>query len=76
MSILSLVMNMKNILKNERKNIVLSLAVGTVLALIFTVGFSIKLYADSTQASIASKVIRLHVIANSDSDYDAMAYFL
>ncbi len=59
-----------NILKKEKKNIIISILTAMLISSVFTTAFAVKLYADSVQSSIAQKVVRLHIVANSDSDTD------
>lgn len=59
----------KYILKMERKNIAWS----CVMALIFLLCcamYATKSYSEHIQSGIAQKVIRFHVLANSDTEYD------
>lgn len=56
---------MKKILcENNLRQIIAALCIGTIAACAFSV------YADKTEKDISSNVIRLHVIANSDGQYD------
>ena len=57
-------------LKNEKKIIIVSIIFAVVISLVFTVGFSLKVYADNMQKGIADKVVRLHILADSDSQRD------
>lgn len=66
---------MKKILKNikdwiitDKKAIMVSITVG-LIATISTTAYT-KIYAESVQANIAGKVIRFHVLANSNTEVD------
>lgn len=59
--------NFLNWFKNERKFIFIS----TVLAVIFTAIVTYTaVYSESVQSGIAKEVLRFHVLANSDEQYD------
>ena len=55
-------------IKNEKKLILFSLLSG--FAITICVALSTKIYSDRVQRNIAKEVIRFHVLANSDLDYD------
>ena len=57
-----------NILKKEKNILLLSIFIGTFITLVFTL--ATKSYSYNIQQGIADEVIRLHVLANSDEDYD------
>ena len=57
-----------NILKKEKNILLLSIFIGTFITLVFTL--PTKSYSYNIQQGIADEVIRLHVLANSDEDYD------
>ena len=57
-----------NILKKEKNILLLSIFIGTFITLVFTL--VTKSYSYNIQKGIADEVIRLHVLANSDEDYD------
>ena len=57
-----------NILKKEKNILLLSIFIGTFITLVFTL--ATKSYSYNIQKGIADEVIRLHVLANSDEDYD------
>jgi len=51
----------------NKKNIVISISVAAVITILLTVMFSVKVYADKVQKNIADKVLRLHIVAESNS---------
>ncbi len=55
-----------NILKKDKKIIIISLLCG----LLITVLVSVSAYAKKVSSDISSSVIRFHVLANSDEDFD------
>lgn len=57
-----------NILKKEKNILLLSIFIGTFITLLFML--ATKSYSYNIQKGIADEVIRLHVLANSDEDYD------
>ncbi|MFR4987024.1 MAG: stage II sporulation protein R [Lachnospirales bacterium] len=57
-----------NILKKEKNILLLSIFIGTFITLVFML--ATKSYSYNIQKGIADEVIRLHVLANSDEDYD------
>lgn len=57
-----------NILKKEKNILLLSIFIGTFITIIFML--ATKSYSYNIQKGIANEVIRLHVLANSDEDYD------
>lgn len=57
-----------NILKKEKNIILLSIFIGTFFTIIFMI--TTNVYSNNIQQGIADKVIRLHVLANSDEPYD------
>ncbi len=57
-----------HILEKEKNIISISIFVGIIISLIFL--FTTKSYSDSIQKGISEEIIRLHVLANSDSTYD------
>lgn len=57
-------------LKKEKNIIFASIIFAAIISIIFSVGFSLKLYADSIQSGIADKVVRLHILADNDSPRD------
>ena len=57
-----------NILKREKNILLLSIFIGTFITLVFML--ATKSYSYNIQKGIADEVIRLHVLANSDEDYD------
>ncbi|WP_317367839.1 stage II sporulation protein R [uncultured Tyzzerella sp.] len=57
-----------NILKREKNILLLSIFIGTFITMVFML-FT-KSYSYNIQKGIADEVIRLHVLANSDEDYD------
>ena len=57
-------------LKNEKWIVVVSIIFAAVISIVFTVGISLKVYADNVQNGIADKVVRLHILADSDSQRD------
>ena len=62
--------DLKMFLKKEKKNLIISLTAAVIVSLAFTVIVSLKTYADNVQSGIAEKIVRLHIVANSNSDYD------
>lgn len=46
------------------------MASAVIVSLVFTVIVSLKTYADNIQSGIAEKIVRLHIVANSNSDFD------
>lgn len=62
--------SLKMFLKKEKKNLIISLAAAVIVSLAFTVIVSLKTYADNIQSGIAEKIVRLHIVANSNSDFD------
>ena len=62
--------SLKMFLKKEKKNLIISLAAAVIVSLAFTVIVSLKTYADDIQSGIAEKIVRLHIVANSNSDFD------
>ena len=61
---------LKMFLKKEKKNLIIALASAVIVSLAFTVIVSLKTYADNIQSGIAEKIVRLHIVANSNSDFD------
>lgn len=59
----------KYILKVEKNNILYA-CILTVLFALFCVAVATKTYSDNIQSGIAQKVIRFHVLANSNSESD------
>ena len=59
----------KKIWIRERKYIAVSLLLGFVIALSFAIISSYR-YSEKIQSDIAKKVVRFHVLANSNSPYD------
>ena len=57
-----------NILKREKNILLLSIFIGAFITLVFML--ATKSYSYNIQKGIADEVIRLHVLANSDEDYD------
>lgn len=57
-----------NILKKEKNILLLSIFIGAFITLVFML--ATKSYSYNIQKGIADEVIRLHVLANSDEDYD------
>lgn len=57
-----------NILKREKNILLLSIFIGAFITLLFML--ATKSYSYNIQKGIADEVIRLHVLANSDEDYD------
>lgn len=57
-----------NILKKEKNILLLSIFIGIFITLVFML--ATKSYSYNIQKGIADEVIRLHVLANSDEDYD------
>lgn len=57
---------LKYIIKTERKNIIWAVLLATLFTM-FCMVAGTKAYSDKMQQAIASKVIRFHVLANSDS---------
>lgn len=57
-----------NILKREKNILLLSIFIGTFITLLFML--ATKSYSYNIQKGIADEVIRLHVLANSDEEYD------
>ena len=57
-----------NTLKKEKNILLLSIFIGTFITIIFML--TTKTYSYNLQKGIADEVIRLHVLANSDEDYD------
>lgn len=57
----------KHFIKNELKIISISIFLGLILVILIT---GLKCYFGNMQQSIANEVIRLHVLANSDSKKD------
>ena len=57
-------------LKNKKQMVIVSIIFAAVISIIFTVGISLKVYADNVQEGIADKVVRLHILADSDSTRD------
>ncbi len=62
--------NLKMFLKKEKRNLIISLSAAVIVSLAFTVIVSLKTYADNIQSGIAEKIVRLHIVANSNSDFD------
>ncbi len=62
--------NLKMFLKREKKNLIVSLFAALIVSVLFTAVVSLKTYADNIQSGIAEKIVRLHIVANSNSDYD------
>ncbi len=54
--------------KRERKTLMLSVFLGVIIT--FAFGIATKGYSEHIEKGIAERVIRFHVIANSDSDAD------
>lgn len=54
--------------KQDKYILLLSLFLGTFITLIF--GFYSKAYSNNIQQNISSELVRLHIIANSDSNID------
>ena len=59
----------KYILKIEKKNILYA-CIFTLILFMFFIAIATKAYSDYIQTGIASKVVRFHVLANSDTEYD------
>lgn len=59
----------KYILKIEKKNILYA-CIFTLILFAFCIVAITKTYSDYIQTGIASKVVRFHVLANSDTEYD------
>ena len=59
--------DLKMFLKKEKKNLIISLTAAVIVSLAFTVIVSLKTYADNVQSGIAEKIVRLHIVANSNS---------
>ncbi len=57
-----------NILQKEKNILLLSIFIGTFITIIFIL--TTKSYSYNIQKGIANEVIRLHVLANSDENYD------
>ncbi len=57
-----------NILEKEKNILLLSIFIGTFITIVFML--STKSYSYNIQKGIADEVIRLHVLSNSDEDYD------
>ena len=57
-----------NILKKKKNILLLSIFIGTFITIIFIL--TTKSYSYNIQKGIANEVIRLHVLANSDENYD------
>lgn len=58
----------KNKSKKEMKYLMWAVVIGIVITYVAT--YITSVYARETQQRIASPLIRLHILANSDSDYD------
>ncbi len=56
----------KHKFKKELKNILFAMGIGTV----FSVGVSLNAYSNDVLENISNEVVRFHVLANSDEDYD------
>ena len=61
---------MREFLKHERRNIIISLTAAVIVSAVFTLGAAVKIYADNVQQGISQKVVRLHILANSNSYED------
>lgn len=61
-------LKIKKFIKKDKKIIFFSVLTGIVITI--GTGFYTKVYSDTIQKDIADKVIRFHVIANSDLEYD------
>lgn len=59
---------MKTINVNEKNIIITSIILGIIITFLITT----KNYAYNTQQSIADEIIRLHILANSDSEEDQL----
>lgn len=62
-------MGLKKWYKKDKKIIWASFAIGIIITTIFT-GYSTKAYSESIHSGLEKNLIRFHVIANSDSEYD------
>ncbi|MCL2592678.1 MAG: stage II sporulation protein R [Defluviitaleaceae bacterium] len=65
---MNILQKFKNLLRADKRIILFSLAMGFVITL--GVAVSTKIYSDRIQQSIAEKVIRFHVLANSNLEAD------
>ena len=61
---------MREFLKHEKRNIIISLTAAVIVSAVFTLGAAVKIYADNVQQGISQKVVRLHILANSNSYED------
>jgi len=59
----------KHICASETRMLLCAAGIGLTMALSFAVVYAIA-YAETTQADIASEVVRLHILANSDNEDD------
>lgn len=57
------------IINREKVNILLSLVFGVIITMAFAIN-STRIYAEDIQGDIAKRVVRFHVLANSDSKED------